>query len=230
MKMKRFGGWLLVLVLAGAVQAMAAGLITKKQAEQDALNAVGGGTVISAQRDETPAGKKIWSVDIRGAAHEYEVWVDAHTGAILQILTQPLGPQGKGLISKAEAEQIAQNAVGGGQVLQAVLDRNMGRRTWSVDILGSTNEYEVWVDAHNGAVLKIITQPLAPIQCTFISKKQAEAIALAAVNANKVLSVRLEKKDNPPVWSVDVQTQAGAEYEVQVNACTGKVVAIIPGG
>jgi uncharacterized membrane protein YkoI len=228
--MKRLGGWLLVLVLAGAVQAMAAGLITKKQAEQDALNAVGGGTVISAMRDRTPKDKKIWSVDIAGASHEYEVWVDAHNGAILQIITQPFAPQGKGLMSKAEAEQIALNAVGGGQVLQAVLDRNMGRKTWSVDVLGTANEYEVWVDAHSGAVLKIITQPLAPIQCTFLSKKQAEAIALAAVNANKVLSARLEKKDNPIVWSVDVRTQAGAEYEVKVDACSGKVVAIITGG
>src|SRR5215475_13689460 len=69
--MKRFRGWLLIVALAAASQAMAAGLITKKQAEQHALKAVGGGTVILAVLDTTPKDKRIWSVDIAGAAHEY---------------------------------------------------------------------------------------------------------------------------------------------------------------
>ena len=225
--MKRFGGWLLVLMLAGLLQASAAGLITKQQAEQDALNAVGGGTVISALRDQV-GHKSIWEVNINGATNEFEVWVDAHTGAILKTITQPLSAA-RGLITRQEAEQDALKAVGGGQVLQAVLDTNMGRKTWSVDILGASNEYEVWVDAHSGAILKIITQPYDAIGCRFISKQRAETIALAAVDANKVLSIRLEKNDTPVVWSVDVRTAAGAEYEVKVNACTGKVTAIIPG-
>ena len=107
----------MILVLAFATQAMAAHLITKAQAEQAALNAVGGGTVILAVRDNvgrTP----IWSVDIRGAAHEYEVWVDAHTAAILKIITQPLAAKGP-MLSSAQAEAAAASAVGAGTVLQS---------------------------------------------------------------------------------------------------------------
>jgi len=220
----------LLTVLLGASLAFAAGLISKQTAEKDALKAVGGGTVLQATLD-TNAGKLVWSVDIAGSTHEYEVWVDAHTGHILRIITQPLATMP--LMSKAQAEQDALSAVGGGEVLQAVLD-TMGktdRRVWSVDVLGSAHEYEVQIDAHTDAVLKVITQPLAALApCTFITKAKAERIALAAVGGGKVLLAVLEKTDNPPDWSVDVVKSNGSEYEVKVNACTGKVIRIIIGG
>jgi hypothetical protein len=62
-------------------------------------------------------------------------------------------------ISKQRAEAIALQAVGGGTVLQAVLEREDHFIHWSVDIVDSTDEHEVWVSTH-GKVLKIITQPL----------------------------------------------------------------------
>ena len=62
-------------------------------------------------------------------------------------------------ISKQRAEAIALQAVGGGAVLLAVLEREDHFIHWSVDIVGSADEYEVWVSTR-GKVLKIITQPL----------------------------------------------------------------------
>ena len=62
-------------------------------------------------------------------------------------------------ITKQRAEAIALQAVGGGTVMLAVLEREDGLIHWSVDISGSTEEYEVWVSTH-GKVLKIIAQPL----------------------------------------------------------------------
>jgi uncharacterized membrane protein YkoI len=62
-------------------------------------------------------------------------------------------------ITKQRAEALALHAVGGGTVVLAVLEREDGSIHWSVDITGSTEEYEVWVSTL-GKVLKIITQPL----------------------------------------------------------------------
>jgi uncharacterized membrane protein YkoI len=62
-------------------------------------------------------------------------------------------------ISKQRAESIGLQAVGGGTVLQAVLEREDHFIHWSVDIVGSADEYEVWLSTR-GKVLKIITQPL----------------------------------------------------------------------
>ena len=62
-------------------------------------------------------------------------------------------------ISKQHAVSIAEQAVGGGTVVLVVLERDNGFMHWSVDIIGATAEYEVWVSTH-GKVVRIITQPL----------------------------------------------------------------------
>ena len=62
-------------------------------------------------------------------------------------------------IAKARAEAIALQAVGGGSVVLALLERDNGSIHWSIDIVGSTAEHEVWVST-TGKVIKIITQPL----------------------------------------------------------------------
>ncbi len=85
----RISTLLVVILVVGVISAAAAGTITKAQAEKDALAAVHGGTVTLAVL-ETNMNKLTWSVDITGKTHEYEVWVDAHTGAILKIIVQPL--------------------------------------------------------------------------------------------------------------------------------------------
>ncbi len=62
-------------------------------------------------------------------------------------------------ITKQRAEAIALQTVGAGTVLQAVLEREDHLIHWSIDITGSTDEYEVWVSTR-GKVLKVIAQPL----------------------------------------------------------------------
>jgi len=218
----------LVVLLFGSILASASPLITKQQAEQDALIAVGGGNVTLVLK-ERELGKIIWSVDVTGATNEYEVWVDAHTGAILQILTQPLGPQA-GFITKQQAEQAALKAVGGGTVVQAQRDQWQGYQIWDIAITQPGFEYDVFVNAKNGAILKVAKFINNGPQAKYISKAQAEQIALKAVGGGKVLLITLETNDNPVDWSVDVKATNGNEYEVKVNAVTGKVIAIIVGG
>lgn len=228
--MKRLNLTLLTILL-GSSMAFAAGLLSKQTAEADALKAVGGGTVIQATL-ETERTRKIWSIDITGSTHEYEVWVDARNGSIMKIFSQPLSEAGR-FITRAEAESEAQDAVGGGEVLQSVMDaRGTNDRTvWSVDLADSTKEHEVQVDAQTGTVLKITSLPLQSMApCTFLSKAKAEAIALRAVNGGTVTAAFLDKTDRPVNWSVDITHRDGQDYEVKVNACTGKVLQIIIGG
>jgi len=61
--------------------------------------------------------------------------------------------------SKQHAVSVALKKVGGGQVIQVVLETSDFPPHWSIDIVGSTNEYEVWVNA-SCKVIRVITQPL----------------------------------------------------------------------
>ena len=231
--MKRSLSLTLVVLLIGSVLASASTLISKQEAEQDAIVAVGGGTVTQALK-EKELGKIIWSVDVVGATNEYEVWLDAHTGATLRIITQALSEQASAqgsYISKQQAEQDALKAVGGGTVVQAQRDQWKGYQIWDVTITQPGFEYEVLVNARGGAILKTTkVSDSAAAARKMISKAQAEQIALKAVGGGHVLLIVLESSDNPPDWSVDVLATNGNEYEVKVNLYTGKVFAIIIGG
>jgi len=228
--MKRLAVLLSLVLLAGVMQATSVGPITKSQAEQDALSAVGVGTVDDAHF-EREMGRLVWVVDISTVATYDEVWVDAHNGAILRIILH--FPAYKP-ISKQQAEQAALKAVGGGKVVQAQREQWQGYPIWDVTITQPGWEYDVYVNARSGAILKVIKHRNAlsmnGSSRKFIGKTKAEQIALNAVGGGQVLLVVLEKNDNPPDWSVDVKATNGNEYEVKVNAYTGKVIAIIPGG
>ena len=219
--MKKLLFLFVVVVMAGSVVAGAATLISKQTAEQHALTAVGGGRVVQAVL-ETNLGRKTWSVDIVGPAHEYEVWVDAHTGVVLRKIVQPLAATNGTLIPQSQAEQDALNAVGGGTVVFTKLETENGEKIYSVDVSGSNAEHEVREDAHSGAILKIVTLPLK-----FISEAVAQKDALAAVGGGSVIQATLERTDHPAVWSFDLLANNGKEYEVKVNAVTGHIVAIV---
>jgi hypothetical protein len=61
--------------------------------------------------------------------------------------------------SKQAAVNVALKAVGGCQVIQVVFETEDHIPHWSVDIVGSTKEFEVWVSV-SCKVIRIITQPL----------------------------------------------------------------------
>ncbi len=78
------------------------------------------------------------------------------------IVSDPQAVAAASTVTKAQAEALALTTVGGGTVILAVLEKeDSGLVHWSIDIRGTTHEYEVWVRLSLPAkVLKIITQPL----------------------------------------------------------------------
>jgi uncharacterized membrane protein YkoI len=80
-------------------------------------------------------------------------------------------------------------------------------------------------------LIALIALAAVAFATTYISKTRAESVALAAVGGGTVVLAVLEPHDNPPVWSVDIKNhKTHKEFEVKVNAVTGVVVRIIPGG
>jgi uncharacterized membrane protein YkoI len=81
----------------------------------------------------------------------------AQAGAII---TEPAAIAQASKITKQQAEKTALTSVGGGTVTLAVLEKDHGKIYWSIDITGSSAEYEVWVSRTTGKILQTITQPL----------------------------------------------------------------------
>jgi len=79
---------LIVLLFCSVLFSGKTTLISRKQAQRDALSAVGGGNVTFALK-EKELGKIIWSVGVTNATREFEVWVDAHSGTVLQVVAGP---------------------------------------------------------------------------------------------------------------------------------------------
>jgi len=64
----------------------------------------------------------------------------------------------------------------------------------------------------------------------FISKATADQDALAATHGGRVVQTVLETTDNPVHYSVDIVKKNGAQYEVWVDAKTGRILSVIVGG
>ena len=89
--------------------------------------------------------------------------------------------------------------------MQAQRDQWKGYQIWDVTITQPGFEYDVFVNARNAAILNVTKQQrTAHSKQKYITKAQAEQIALKAVGGGKVLLIVLETNDNPPDWSVDV--------------------------
>jgi uncharacterized membrane protein YkoI len=75
----------------------------------------------------------------------------------------------------------------------------------------------------------LLTCVVVALAATPISKAHAEQIALSAVGGGTVTLAQLEIHDRPPRWSIDITQTSGAQFEVWVQAYTGKVLLIKKG-
>jgi len=224
-----FTSVLVVLLMGSVLLTGESPLLTKEQAEQDALKAVGEGAAVSALK-EKQLDKIVWTVDVAGATRDFEVWIDAHTGATVKVFAEPMG-QRAGHINEQQAEQAAIGVTHGGTVVQTQIERWNGYRAWDVTVTQPEFEYDVHVDARSAAVLASVKRMHPPLTNQgFITKVEAVQRAMDAIGGGKLLLIGLETNDDSREWSVDLKAKNGTEYEAKVNAYTGGVIALKAGG
>jgi uncharacterized membrane protein YkoI len=232
--MKTKLSYLLVLLLCLATAASAANYISKAAAENIALNATGGGKVVQCAL-ESEYMTRVWAVNIfnSSSSMEYDVSINAYTGKILKIVSQPQD----NMISKQVAEAAAL-LVGGKSyplpvpptaapyVLDSkVADQDEGKKGWEVAVQWPDGATSVAVNGEKAVATGLAEQ----FGKRVISKATAEKLALAAVGGGTILPpTLLEMADRPPHWSVNV-TRGAFEYEVWVDAYSGKILRTIRG-
>lgn len=226
--MKAKLSYVLTLMLFVTTLASAANYIIKNAAENIALNAVGGGTVIQAVL-ETEYQTRVWTVNITHSPNEYDVYVNAYTGKVMKITSQPQ----EGMISKQQAEATALGIAGKTDkdarndyvVDSKTADQDEGGKGWLVTVQRGDGPMTISVDGGKATPIGLAQQFGKKV----ISKATAEKLALNALGGGTIVPpTLLEMNDRPAHWSVNV-TQGASEFEVWVDAYTGKILNIIRG-
>ena len=152
--------------------------VTAAQADQTAVNAVGGGTAQSTSTD-TYQGAAVYDIHVLYNSSVFDVKVSQSNGAVvLKKLSseQPSTPSQQSgsttslvtaAVTAAQADQTAVNAVGGGTAQSTSTDTYQGAAVYDIHVLYNSSVFDVKVSQSNGAVvLKKLSseQPSTPSQ------------------------------------------------------------------
>lgn len=154
------------------------------------------------------------------------------------------------LIGKAKAKQIALG-VQDGRVDSVELEREHGAVYYEVEIKQGLDEFDVYIDAYEGTVLRVVNDDLdddddknrsqtttaketvpssspssnaAAASVKVTTKEQAGTIAANYTNGT-VVKVEKEVEDGQVIYEVDL-TIDGGKAEVEIVASTGKVISV----
>ncbi len=192
-------------------------------------------------------GVMVYEVQFETAAAGYEYEIDARTGQVLEYESEEKGattPQEENsgnYIGQEEARNraYAHAGVTAKDVLKAKveLDDQDGVMIYEVEFETAAVTCEYEIDARTGRVLEYASKekktgsvPPAPTEQSgdkYIGQEEARnrAYAHAGIAAEDVLraKVELDDQDGVMIYEVEFET-AGAEYDYEINALTGKVL------
>ena len=140
-------------------------------------------------------------------------------------------------VSRAQAEAIAVNAVGGGQVTHISSDTYQGKAVYDVHVLRQGVLYDVKVSQSSGVVAqkKLASEQPSRVSSPSsssgtsaspgpsVSASQAGQLAVNAVGGGYVAHISADHYQARPVWDVHVSYQ-GQVWDVKISQGTGSVV------
>ncbi len=201
---------------------------------------------------ESDDGIMVYEVDIHTGSYIYEVEIDATTGTVLGFEKEyvegpfelPSEPDNSGIISEAEAKAAAyaKAGVNGANVKSCKVEFDREDNIYEVEFYAGEYEYNADINAANGKVVdfdkeynddyyekpvnKPVTTTAAKPNPSQISAAAAKSSALkyAGISESSVTNYRskLTTDDGVKVYEIEFNCN-GYEYDVEVNASTGKV-------
>ena len=116
-----------------------------------------------------------------------------------------------------------------GRVFDLDLDRERGRLVWEADVASAGREFEVRIHARSGKVLRVRRDrtpdpEMALLRSAKVTAVRAVRISKRAARGAALEDLGLERQRGNVVWSADLGTGAGVEYDVVVDAVSGKVL------
>lgn len=203
--------------------------ITAKRAQEIALAQTGGGEVISCKLDFED-GVKVYEIDIVNGNTKYEVDVCAVGSQIYkfkQSRVSMLGPQvsASSEVTEKQAQAIALKKTGGGTVTKCKLDVEHGRKVYEIEVTNGNKKYEMDVGVSDAKIYNYEEETIKSTTKSSsgaITADAAKKIALKEVGGGTVMKCKLDREDGRQVYEIEIRYNGG-EYEIEVDAATGKI-------
>lgn len=133
-------------------------------------------------------------------------------------------------VGPVRAIRLATAAVNGGRVFGMELDRERARLVWELDVASSGKAYDVELNARSGKVVRLKRDrtPERGVKLLKVAKvRAAKAVrtATAAVQRANLRALELDRWRGRVVWEAELAAASGIEYDVKINARTGKVLS-----
>ncbi|QKS70121.1 PepSY domain-containing protein [Paenalkalicoccus suaedae] len=129
-------------------------------------------------------------------------------------------------LTEEQAIEIAQTIVNG-QLDEIELDTENGRLVYEVELDFEGDDYEIYVDAYTGDIVKVddnlLGTPLA--QEMAISLEEAESIALNLFDGGKIDDRELERRGEQYYYELEVELR-DEDGDVYIDAMTGEVIKV----
>ncbi len=155
---------MLAVAAVASASVYAGEAMTEEAARQAALAQVDGGRVVRSEIDRKRGGRVVYEYTIVDDNNRYEIEIDGDSGETREFSRKAIRRDRRGIdggvaagerITMDDAQQIAIDRVGGGEVVKAKFkDHKRGRARYEFEIIYNGYEYEVDIDAATGEVVE----------------------------------------------------------------------------
>lgn len=219
-------------ILCGTDTVEAKKMTSAEQAKNAALKKVPSATVIKMESDHDD-GVLVYEIELLKTGKEHNFEYRASDGKLLQydweIQNPPVQDQNKKNLSKKAIQKKARSKVKKATVLSTALTYDDGRSEYKVKLSKKNKSYKLIYDAKSGKLLEYEWKLLASGSGSSeaggkdIGLEKAKSIAQKKVPGATIVKAKRDTDDGIQVYEVEL-VKDGYEYEVKIDAKTGKIL------
>ena len=206
-----------VLSQVGAVDA-ASKLIGSTKAKEIMLKKVPGAKIVKFRldNDRTPE----YEGELTKGSYKYEIDVNAKTGKITDYEKEKIKTSSSKYIGETKAKEIMLKKVPGAKIVKFKLDKDYTPE-YDGELTKGSYKYEISVNAKSGKITDYEKEKIKTSSKKLIGEAKAKEIMLKKVPGAKIVKFELDN-DKTPEYEGELR-KGKYEYEISVNAITGKI-------
>lgn len=199
-------------------------------AKKKALKKVPSATVTELDTD-MENGVLVYDVELLKKNKEYKLKYRASDGKLLEYGWETVNPaitnQNKKDLSRTAIKKKAKQQVKGATIRSTKLKYDDGISQYKIKLTKGNKNYELVYNSKTGKLLdyewEIVLKSSSSSKNSYIGVEKAKSIALSKAPDATVVKVEFDKDDGVAVYEIDM-VEGMYEYEVKINAKTGKII------